>query len=59
MAEQTLPDYVLDPNAVLSDTAASWRYGRLPDYTKTREFYEKSPSAFSLPPSPLTEDSNT
>ncbi|KAL4740623.1 hypothetical protein BDV11DRAFT_90122 [Aspergillus similis] len=42
MAERTLPDYVLNPNAVLSDTTASWRYGRLPDYTKTREFYEKT-----------------
>jgi hypothetical protein len=58
MTEQTLPDYVLDPSAVLNDTAASWRYGRIPDYTKTREFYEKSPSAFSLPPSPLTKDLN-
>ncbi|KAL4998739.1 hypothetical protein BDV10DRAFT_166151 [Aspergillus recurvatus] len=42
MAEQTLPDYVLDPNAVLGDTAASWRYNRPPDYSKTREYFEKT-----------------
>ena len=36
-----LPDYVLDPNAVLKDTSA-WRYGKAPDYTKTRAFYEQS-----------------
>ncbi|KAE8352505.1 hypothetical protein BDV28DRAFT_124505 [Aspergillus coremiiformis] len=36
----TLPDYVLDSNAVLKDAQAAWRYGRLPSYAKTREFYE-------------------
>lgn len=35
-----LPDYVLDPNAVMGDTA-NWRYGRAPDYTKTRKVYEE------------------
>lgn len=37
-----LPDYVLDPNAVLGDTDAAWRYGRPPSYKKTREYYEQS-----------------
>ena len=35
-----LPDYLVDPNAVLKDEAA-WRYGRAPDYTNTRAVYEK------------------
>lgn len=39
-----LPDFVLDPNAVLKDTEASWRHGAPPSYAKTREFYEKSES---------------
>lgn len=38
-----LPDYVLDPNAVLKDTAA-WRYGRAPDYSNTRRVFEESVS---------------
>jgi hypothetical protein len=37
-----LPDYVLDPNAVLNDKDAAWRHGGPPDYSKTREFYEES-----------------
>jgi hypothetical protein len=37
-----LPDYVLDPNAVLKDSEAAWRYNKAPDYTKTRAFYLKS-----------------
>ncbi|KAI9711469.1 MAG: hypothetical protein M1820_002032 [Bogoriella megaspora] len=37
-----LPDYVLSPNAVLKDDKAGWRYGRAPDYTKTRTFYEET-----------------
>ena len=39
---QNIPDYVLDPNAVLHDTDAAWRYGKPPDYTKTRDYYERS-----------------
>ncbi|EFQ98969.1 hypothetical protein MGYG_01981 [Nannizzia gypsea CBS 118893] len=34
-----LPDYVLDPDAVLKDDI-NWRYGRAPDYSKTRKEYE-------------------
>lgn len=36
-----LPDYVTDPDAVLKDQA-HWRYGRAPDYTKTRKVYAES-----------------
>ncbi|KAL4787339.1 hypothetical protein BJX76DRAFT_318916 [Aspergillus varians] len=38
----SLPDYVLDPNAVLGDADAKWRYGRPPSYTKTRDYYEQT-----------------
>jgi hypothetical protein len=41
---ETLPDYVLDDNAVLKDDVASWRYGKAPDYSKTRAFYQDSKS---------------
>lgn len=37
-----LPDYVLDPNACLKDKVGSWRYGRAPDYTKTRQVWAQS-----------------
>ncbi|CAG8981164.1 hypothetical protein HYALB_00005879 [Hymenoscyphus albidus] len=37
----SLPDYVLDPNAVLKDTA-NWRYGQPPDYTNTRRVFAQS-----------------
>ncbi|GLA02281.1 hypothetical protein AnigIFM60653_001684 [Aspergillus niger] len=37
-----LPDYVLDPNAVLNDTDAAWRHGGPPDYSKTRAYYEET-----------------
>ena len=37
-----LPDYMLDPNAVLGDNSAEWRYGRAPDYSNTRNVYEQS-----------------
>ena len=47
-----LPDYVLDPNAVLNDTDAAWRHGGPPDYSKTRAYYEEStpPTASTQPP---------
>lgn len=38
----SLPDWVTDPNAVLADEIASWRYGRAPDYTQTRKMFEES-----------------
>lgn len=36
-----LPDYLLDPNAVLKDTA-NWRYGKAPDYSNTRKVFNES-----------------
>ncbi|KAI9369918.1 hypothetical protein BJX61DRAFT_536050 [Aspergillus egyptiacus] len=40
----SLPDYVLDANAVLADKDITWRHGRPPSYTKTREYYEQTKS---------------
>lgn len=37
-----LPDYVTDPDAVLKDSHAKWRYGRAPDYSKTRKVFAES-----------------
>jgi hypothetical protein len=37
-----LPDYLLDPNAVLKDESAKWRYGQAPDYSNTRKVYNES-----------------
>lgn len=34
-----IPDYLADPDAVLKDTNSKWRYGRAPDYSKTRKVY--------------------
>ena len=42
MGDAGLPDYVLDPNAVMKDDSAKWRYGRAPDYTKTRKMWSES-----------------
>lgn len=39
-----LPDYLASPNAVLKDTEATWRYGRPPDYSKTRKVWAESKS---------------
>lgn len=41
-AEPSTPDYLLSPDAVLGDSSASWRYGRAPDYSKTRAVWEQS-----------------
>ena len=43
-AAPELPDYLLDPNAVLNDTGANWRYGQPPDYSSTRKVYGESKS---------------
>lgn len=40
-----LPDYLTDPNAVLKDKDVNWRYGRAPDYSKTRKVFEESESS--------------
>ncbi|KAL0933452.1 uncharacterized protein CTRU02_212415 [Colletotrichum truncatum] len=48
-----LPDYVTSPNAVFGDEGVQWRYGRAPDYTKTRKVWREgkkmSHAAGSLP----------
>lgn len=46
-----LPDYLVDPDAVLKDQNVKWRYGRAPDYSKTRKVFAESKSIFSLSPS--------
>jgi len=47
----SLPDYVTDANAVMKDDSAAWRYGRAPDYSKTRQVWAESkfPTNFILP----------
>ncbi|KAK9243338.1 hypothetical protein V1506DRAFT_389941 [Lipomyces tetrasporus] len=37
-----VPDFALDPNAVLQDTDAAWRHGAPPDYSNTRKVFEES-----------------
>lgn len=37
-----IPDYLASPNAVFGDEGVQWRYGRPPDYTKTRKVWEES-----------------
>lgn len=44
-----LPDYLLDPNAVLNDSSANWRYGQPPDYSNTRKVYSESKSRELFP----------
>ncbi|KAF7936913.1 hypothetical protein BELL_0154g00100 [Botrytis elliptica] len=48
-----LPDYLLDPNAVMKDVDAKWRYNQPPDYTNTRRVWAQtktqSHTATSLP----------
>jgi hypothetical protein len=36
------PDYLTSPDAVLGDKDAKWRYGRAPDYSKTRKVFAES-----------------
>jgi hypothetical protein len=36
------PDYALNPDAVLNDTSVTWRYGKPPDYSKTRRVWAAS-----------------
>lgn len=43
-----LPDYVLSPDAVFSDTEAQWRYGRPPDYSQTRRVWKEGESVLTL-----------
>ncbi|KAF1358958.1 hypothetical protein EJ07DRAFT_179103 [Lizonia empirigonia] len=52
-APAALPDYLTDPDAVLKVKEVKWRYGRAPDYSKTRKVFsetkQKSHEAGSLP----------
>lgn len=41
-AAPALPDYLTNPDAVLGDNDAKWRYGRAPDYSKTRKVFAES-----------------
>jgi hypothetical protein len=41
-AAAALPDYLTNPDAVLGDNDAKWRYGRAPDYSKTRKVFAES-----------------
>ena len=36
-----MPDYLASPNAVFGDEGVQWRYGRAPDYSKTRKVWEE------------------
>lgn len=36
-----VPDYLASPNAVFGDEGVKWRYGRAPDYSKTRKVWEE------------------
>ncbi|CAE7024387.1 hypothetical protein CFE70_003454 [Pyrenophora teres f. teres 0-1] len=41
-AAAALPDYLSNPDAVLGDKDARWRYGRAPDYSKTRKVFSET-----------------
>ena len=40
-AAPAVPDYLASPNAVFSDPGVEWRYGKAPDYSKTRKVWEE------------------
>ncbi|KAI1504929.1 hypothetical protein F5X99DRAFT_331372 [Biscogniauxia marginata] len=37
-----IPDFMTDPDAVLHDSEAEWRYSRPPDYTRTRKYFAET-----------------
>ncbi|KAF1916762.1 hypothetical protein BDU57DRAFT_517046 [Ampelomyces quisqualis] len=41
-AAPALPDYLTSPDATLGDKEAQWRYGRAPDYSKTRKMFAET-----------------
>lgn len=43
-----LPDYLVDQDAVLKDSGAKWRYGKAPDYSKTRKVFGECKSLVTL-----------
>lgn len=36
-----IPNYMLDPNAVLRDQNISWRFGKVQDYSAANESYQR------------------
>lgn len=46
--EPSVPDYLSSPNAVLGDRSSRWRYGKAPDYSKTRQVWEESELLYGL-----------
>lgn len=42
-----VPDYLASPNAVFGDEGVQWRYGKAPDYSKTRKVWEEGKRTFS------------
>ena len=44
-----IPNYMLDPNAVLRDENITWRFGKVPDYTAANEKYQKGGVAKACP----------
>ena len=52
-AAPAVPDYLSSPNAVFNDEGVQWRYGRAPDYSKTRKVWEEGMLWSLLASSPL------
>ncbi|KAK6085798.1 Pathogen-related protein [Seiridium cupressi] len=50
-AASALPDYMTDPNAVLRDVDATWRYGKPPDYSNTRRVFSETKQKSHAPDS--------
>lgn len=36
-----IPNYMLDPDAVLRDENIAWRFGKVPDYSAANDNYQK------------------
>ena len=43
-----VPDYLASPNAVFGDEGVKWRYGRAPDYSKTRKVWEEGKQSIPM-----------
>jgi len=44
-----IPNYMLEPNAVLRDENITWRFGKVPDYTAANENYQKGEVTWACP----------
>jgi len=44
-----IPNYMLDPNAVLRDENITWRFGKVPDYSAANASYQKGQIACRVP----------